>query len=457
MYKFKHTGSTKYDSSKFSRWRFKANPLVILVLLLSILLSSFLNAYAGDNHFELSKGVEQEHTRAVEDSSIFGKTYNVIYKFVHNHEYLLTPMSTVVAGMIRCGAWCGMASGVAGIIDEVSIYFGYTDKRYLSWGVFGAVTGNVIKPSYLSDAAGVLVGVLLPTGIFTNHHEIVTPAISALAGNVVSGTSGTIGGGFAGIVDEALLSTGFTNKHYLTFSTVGMAATNLLGYFNPPIANAIGVVLGLVAANYEKEVSDNMLAPVKAASELYTTYNKFIPEELLDEHIEKHALTLVGSQFLTQFLSLKIIGYQQALTYNFERLDNPGQAWSNFGSGLTNFAIFLFPYAMGQTMASSVDDYFDKKLRFVLEDKIREDLFIGEVPLRLSQDQNATVLMDNLKSDVSTVVGSGSSLITGAVSTSIGGAYGVGIIIINSPNILALPEFPWKPITHKNKHYLMHC
>ena len=27
-----------------------------------------------------------------------------------------------------------------------------------------------------------------------------------------------------------LLSTGFTNKHYLTFGAVGMAATNLLGY-----------------------------------------------------------------------------------------------------------------------------------------------------------------------------------------------------------------------------------
>ncbi|MDD1474919.1 hypothetical protein MEO41_27150, partial [Dolichospermum sp. ST_sed4] len=106
-----------------------------------------------------------------------------------------------------------------------------------------------------------------------------------------------------------------------------------------------------------------------------------------------------------------------------------------FKKEITNFAIFLFPYAIGQTVASSIDDYFDKKLRFVLEDKIRTELFSDEVPLRLSHDPNATVLMDNLKSDVSTIVGSGGSLITGAVSTSINGAYGVGIIIVNSPNI----------------------
>jgi len=380
--------------------------------------------------------VERVPTKVIEENSAFGKTYNVVYRFVNNHEYLLAPLSSMVAGMVRCGYWCGAVGGVAGVIDELALYFGYTDKHYLTWGIFGLVTGHVIKPSLVSDVGGVAMGVLLPTGILNNHQGVMAPVISAIAGNSIAGTSVMIGGGIAGILDEALLASGLTDKHYMAFGTVGMAATNLLGYFNPPVANSIGILLGLIAANYEKEIADNMLAPIKAANELYVTYNKFVPKEQLNSHIEEHALALVGSQFLTQFLSLKIIGYQQALTYNFERLDNPnGQAWGNFKTELTNFAVFLFPYAIGQTVSSSIDDYFDKKLRFVLEDKIRTELFSDEVPLHLSHDPNATVLMDNLKSDISTIVGSGSSLITGAVSTSINGAYGVGIIIVNSPNI----------------------
>ncbi len=396
------------------------------LLLLAILLPSLGFAY------------EQEPKNIVESSSAFGKTYNAVYKFVYNHEYLLAPLSSMVAGTIRCGSKCGAFGGLAGIIDELAMYFGYADKHYLTWGVFGSATGHMIKPSLVSDIGGVTLGVLLPSGMLNEHHGMVAPIVGALAGNSISGAYGT--GLMVGILDEALLSSTLTNeyysKHYMTFGAVGMSATNLLGYFNPPVANSIGMLLGVIAANYEKEIIDDFLAPVKAANELYVTYNRFIPKEQLDSHLEEHALSLVGSQFLTQFLSLKVMDYQQALTYNFERLNKPtGQAWNNFGKELTNFAIFLFPYAIGQTVASSVDDYFDKKLRFVLEDKIRTELFSGEAPLRLSHDPNATVLMDNLKSDISTVVGSGSSLITGAVSTSINGAYGVGIIIVNSPNI----------------------
>lgn len=251
----------------------------------------------------------------------------------------------------------------------------------------------MIKPSLVSDIAGVTVGVLMPTGILNEHQEIIAPVVSAMAGNSIAGTSGLIGGGIAGSFDELLLESSISkdayNKHYLTFGAVGMATTNLLGYFNPAVGNSIGMLLGLIAASHEKEITDNILAPVKAASDLYGTYNKFIPTEQLDSHIEEHALALVGSQFFTQFLSLKIMGYQQALTYNFERLDSPGNAvWGNFQKEITNFAIFLFPYAIGQTVSGSIDDYFDKKLRFVLEDKIRTELFSGEIPLQLSQDHS---------------------------------------------------------------------
>ncbi len=375
--------------------------------------------------------------KAIEESSTFGKSYNALYNFIQNHEYLLAPLSATVAGAIRCGYQCGVIGGAVGIIDELALYFGYTDKHYLSWGIFGAVTGHVIKSSLVSDIGGVILGIMLPTGVLNEHQEIIAPVIGAIAGNSIAGNSGMINGLVGGILDEALLGNDLADKHYLTFSTLGEAVVNSLGYFSPFTANAIGMLLGLIAASYEKEIKGNMFFPIKIAEELYATYSKFIPTEQLNNHIEKHAIALIGSQFLTQFLSLKIINYNQALIYNFERLDNPnGPAWGNFGKEIANFVVFLFPYVLGQIATNSIDDYFAEKLQFVLGDKIRAGLFTDEIPLCLSNDLDSTVLIDNLRSDILKVVGSGSRLITNAVSTSIGGAYGIGIIVIHSPNIL---------------------
>ncbi len=395
----------------------------IFIISVTVFLPSVLYASNEENQIETT------------NESVFKKSYNVVYQFIDEYDYLLTPLSSAIAGMIRCGMWCAAGGGLAGVADELSVYYGYTDKRYLTWGIFGIATGHVIKPSVVSDIGGIAIGILLPSGVLSSHNELIAPVISAIAGNSIAGTTGMINGGVAGILDEALLRSETTDKHYMTFCTTSMAAVNLLG-LNPAVSNFVGAMLGLIAANYEKEITDNLLAPIKTVNSLYTTYTKFIPEEQLNTHIEKHALALVGSQFLTQFLSLKIMGYQQNLVYNFERLDNPnGLAWNNFGKEITNVAIFLFPYAIGQSVSGTVDDYFCKKLHFTLEDQVRSELFGDEAALRLSHDSNNTVLMDNLKSDISTIVNSGSGLITNAVSTSVNGAYGVGIIIVNSPNI----------------------
>lgn len=421
---------------KFIKLIFKTKSIFIISVLLALLFPSFSCAFDDLNSGELKDKQTPENTLV--GSSIFKKSYNVVYRFISNHEYLLAPLSGLMAGARVCGPWGAAAGGMAGVIDEVSVYVGLTDKRYLTWGVFGAATGHAISPSLTTDLAGFAFGVLLPTEVLSEHKEILAPIAAALAGKSMDGVSGMVNGASAGAIDEALLiSSGTTDKHYLTFITIGEALTSVLGTrLGPTISNFVGAILGVVAANYEKEIVGGFLTPVATANDLYTAYGKFIPKIQLNAHIEKHAVALIGSQFLTQFLSAKSSKYHQDLTNNFEHLNDPGnRAWNGFKSQCVYFAIFLFPYAIGQTVSNSIDDYFEKKLYFALEDKVNSELYSGETALRLSHDKNSTVLMDNLKDDISTVVNSGASLVTNAVSTAINGAYGVGVIIVSSPNI----------------------
>lgn len=372
----------------------------------------------------------------IKEPSVFTKSYNVVYQLVDEHEYLFAPISGAVAGQVCCGVWCAVVGGVLGTVDELLIYFKIADKHHLIWAVFGAATGQVIKPSMVTGIAGIAVGILLPTGALNDHGELIAPVISTIAGYLKLGLPGLIEGIAAGSSDEWIIYNGFTDKHYMTFCAVGMATSNLVGLFNPIVSDVIGILLGVIAAEYEEEIAATLMAFIKTTKNLYVIYGQFLPREQLDCHIEKHVLALVGSQFMMQYLTQKATVFKQNLNYNFERLDDPsGSAWRGFKSELINFAIFLFPYVIGQTVSDRVDNYFCKKLQYTVEDKVRSELFSGETALRLSYDPSTTVAIDNLREDVSTITGSGSELITSAVSASIDGVYGVGIIIMTSPTM----------------------
>jgi hypothetical protein len=429
----------KKTNFKFKKTAFETKLYFVFMAALFMLFFSLTShAFDRTNPFELEDTCSTENPIAeteVLKKPVFKKGYNAVYRFINDHEYLFVPLSGAIAGEIRCGAWCAAAGGALGAIDEALIYFGVADKHYLTWGIFGIATGHVIKPSVASDMAGVAVGILLPTGALNDKNELIAPVISAVAGSSMP-AMGLTKGLAAGIFDEVAIYDGITDKHYMTWCTVGMAATNLLGIFNPAVADFIGVIVGSIAAEYEENFSASLMAPVRTTENLYDIYGQFVPKDQLNSHIEKHALALIGSQFMVQYLTLKSAGFRQNLNYNFERLDIPnGPAWGNFKSGTIHFAIFLFPYVIGQTVSGRIDSYFCKKLQYAVEDEIRTELYSGEVALRLSHDPSTTVAIDNLRSDISTITESGSGLITGAVSASIGGIYGVGIVAVTSPNL----------------------
>lgn len=406
--------------------------IMVLPLLCSLILPPNLYAFDGTN-LPASPNIAAQHSDSVKKFSFFEKSCDAVYQFVNDHEYLLVPLSGAMAGLSACGTWCAAAGGLTGAIDDAVIYFGFTDKRYLTWGIFGLAFGHAINPaSLVSEVSGIAVGILLPTGVLNDYPEFIAPAVSAIAGSQI----GVLGS----IVDELAIKSGVTDKHYMTFFMAGnKVATSLLGgLLHPAVSDFIGITLGAIAANNEEKVVANFLGPIKTVGNLYETYSKFIPNDHLSNHIEKQALALIGNQFMMQVLSLKLIGYKQNILYNFERLDAPnGPAWGKFGSEISKVAIFIIPYVFGQAVSDRIDSYFNKKLRYSLEDKVRYEFFSDETASRLSNYPNAKVLTDNLRGDISTITKSGSILITESVSTSIKGIHGFGIIVVTSPDMVA--------------------
>jgi len=426
---------------KFSRLFIKTRHIIIVIAVLILLFVSQAS-YALDTPPTPNSTSVPEKDYA-KDPSYFGTFYNSLYQFINEHEYLVTPLAGAVAGGYLCGPWCIVIGGTAGAIDETLNYFEVTDKRYLTWVIIGTAFGYTAHPTLAYEIAGGAVGFLVITG----NGELVIPAIaptmSAIAGNTIAGVPGAIIGLAVGIFDEMNTRNGNTEHHELTFECVGMAITNSLVGSNPIAAAVmipIGGFIGFKGSEQEKEITtaivDPLLGPIKTVQNLYTTYGKFIPKEQLDTFMERQAIALFTCQFLTHFLSTLITQHSQDLTNGFEHLNDPNVlVRRQFVPTVVSFIMFSVPYAIGSAGTGIINNYFQDKFQYAFSDQIRSKLFSGETALRLSYHPDANLLLNHLNSDISTMVGSGSGLVTGGVSSTINGIYGLGIIVFNSPRI----------------------
>ncbi|MEI8055638.1 MAG: hypothetical protein WCH10_06610 [bacterium] len=133
---------------------------------------------------------------------------------------------------------------------------------------------------------------------------------------------------------------------------------------------------------------------------------------------------------------VKQIKLDQALLYSFEHLDQ-ASIGNPFVSQGIKFAVFIIPWVIGQAATSSIEGYYNDRLSIVLKNNIQQKLFSQENLLRLSNNKNFSVYMDNLNKDIANVANMGNSLFSGAVSTSISGAHAASVIVIHSRNLLA--------------------
>jgi len=394
-----------------------------------------------------------------DEGSNFKKSYNVVHQAIDTASYLILPTIEAGIGGFVCGPWCALVGGSIGAVDNALVYFGYTNERYLSRGFFGLAVNNLIydrKPPsgvvpgmllplcvlpthIVQENIGAIVGMLLPTAlqseVISENTWAIAPAFSALTKSK-SGIAGMIYAGADGVFDELAIANGYSDKHYLTFMNVGsclIGGTSLQSIIGPRLADFVGAGIGLLVANWEEDIYNNFMSPKKVAVKEYETMSKFIPKNQLKDHFEQEALAVLGTQIFIRYLSLKEIDYEQTLTYAFEHLDNP--VVRNFGEKTLWFAAFIVPYGLSHIATDTVNSFYNKKLYYTLEDNVKSELYSRENLLHLTSNNNATVLLDNLKDDISTMVSSGNSLATNAVSSSIKGACGFGMLIFKAPNL----------------------
>jgi lipopolysaccharide export system ATP-binding protein len=385
------------------------------------------------------------------EKSFFSQTRDVAQQFISDYDFVLSPLSDTFGGFALCGYPCAGVGLGLGIIDEALIHYGYFDQRYLSWGLLSGATGNLIVPKpelgafgLIESSVGIVAGVLLTSETMEPVRKLIPPFIAPAIAGVAAGAAfnknpiAIAGGAGLGALDEGLMHYSYTDRHYLTTLTLGKWLTDKM--LPPKIANFVlaGLVpvLASIKPNWEQELKNTVIIPMTMASKLNTNYQKLISPDQLRAHFDKQKITLFGSQIMSQLVSRKISSMWNPIMQNYQQLNSGNVAnWVGVRDGVMYFGIFLFPVLLADTVTGAVNNHFDEKLYHELLDRMQSEIYTGENAVRFAHHENYTKLTDDLEDTVSSMVYGGNALVTQSASTAIHGAYGLGMVIVYSPNI----------------------
>jgi ABC-type uncharacterized transport system fused permease/ATPase subunit len=362
--------------------------------------------------------------------------YNLVYKFIDDYSYLVSHVSVSVAG--------GVIFGIPGVVVGLGVSIGndflidnnYIKSKSLTHGFVGLVLGYNVYPSWISGLIGVCGSISLSQGWLKDYHSEITHLLATtILGAKMHGLPGALFGGGLTVVDQILVHTNMTSKYYFSYSLLG--ATSVSAVFGKStIPNSIGVALGLILANNTNHMP-SPLQSIEISKDLYKMYLRIISQEQLDNYVQESIITLLSSQIVITQLNIALLKYQQNSRYQFEHMNEPNNnAVSKLTMITAKFGLFLVPYVFTELISNIASNFYSTKLYIEVDDALRNTLFTNETALKLSFDRNSTVLIDNLRSDSRVISYTGSKLIINSITKSINGAYGIGVLIVNVPELL---------------------
>lgn len=359
--------------------------------------------------------------------------YNSLYGFIDNNQSMVICASTAIVGSTTFGPY-GVAIGLGScLLDELLLRNNLIKERYISTGFIGFISGYTIYPSFITGSLGITGSLAL--GFFNLYEyasEIFYPVLDSTLGTSRFGIKGSAFGMLLGVTDQVLINLTFYDKHYLSYSLLGNFFVNkLLG--NSLLTNSVGIALGLVLANYE----NNSQYSSHIVENLNIVYTSVIKSEKINQYITQSIITILSLDIAVHGATIKILQYQQGITYQFEHMDvNQLGALHNFNTVTLKFLVFLVPFATLELMSTFVCDYFSTKLYIEIDNELKDILFSEEIALSLSHDQSNKVLIDNLKEDAKIITYDGIKLFNSVISRSIKGLYGSAVLLANSADIL---------------------
>lgn len=362
--------------------------------------------------------------------------FSLSYKIIDDYSYLVSYATVSTAGGVMFGI-PGVLIGLGvNMVDDFLIYHNYSQSKTLTYGFVGLALGYNVYPSWISGLIGTLGSVSLSHGILKDcHSEISHLLITTILGTKMHGLSGALVASMLAVADQILVQNNTTSQYYFSYSLLGVASSSAV-FGKSTFSNSAGVALGLILANY----ANNILSPLQSieiSKDLYEIYLRVIPQEQLDNYIKDYAVILLSLQIVTTQHILTFLKHHQNSMYQFEHMDeSSGNAINKLTTAIIKFGFFLVPYVVTGLISNIVNSFYSTKLYIVVDDKLRNILFTNETALKLSFDQNSTVLIDNLKIDSKVISRDGSNLIIDSITKSINGIYGVGILTMNVPEVL---------------------
>ncbi|MBU0744866.1 MAG: hypothetical protein KKE11_05815 [Gammaproteobacteria bacterium] len=213
---------------------------VVSLISITLILSSIV--YATDD-------TQVQRENSSKKTSIFRDNGDMFYQFIYDHDDAFVRIADALVGGLICGPGCALLGASAAYIEERLNYYGYIDKKYLTWGIFGAAFGDKFSPGLLGKGTGAIAGFFFAGGVSEDQLGLITPAIpvlvSAVAGQSIAGPKGGLVGGALGAADNLAIYLGITDNHLLSSITVSAALLNSL---NPMAAKALGEGLFLAAS-----------------------------------------------------------------------------------------------------------------------------------------------------------------------------------------------------------------
>jgi ABC-type uncharacterized transport system fused permease/ATPase subunit len=366
------------------------------------------------------------------------KNYNYIYDFIEDNSYIISATTLTLAGSVTFGPTGALAGFGLSLIDEVLVYTGITENKYLTkFSIYFGINYS-IYPSYIIAGLSV-VGEAFILSEYIDKHMLNNSynylIISAMLGATNGGIKGLAIGSIAGILDGLLIDYEIIERHYLGFSMIGLQSANIL-FKNSIKFNLLGAGLGILIAKYDTNI-DIIFKPIELGEDLYSICSKILTPTQLSKHISAHMESILTAQIIKHQLLIKILRYEQDTKYGFEHIDNSQSGTlQNLQIIMLKFFLSIVYFSTCELISSIIKNYYSAKLYLKLDGNLRDKLFSNEVALYMSHDKNNNVLIDNLNSDIKIIAYQGATLISDAISKTTGGIYGFFLLVKNSPDLL---------------------
>jgi ABC-type uncharacterized transport system fused permease/ATPase subunit len=413
--------------------------------------------------------------------------YGPLYKRIDNYEYLIPIAATAAIGGTCSFSLAGViAGGALGGIDVIANYYKIYDKPYLTsatlgWGMLSAFKA----PYYIADAAGIIIGLLLPTGVIYPHLDKAIALVSAsIAGYCYMGPIGFAVGFTAEVIDETLSGYNVTHKYPLTNIANNMAISNIalpqlkrvIDYISPTagefkltdvlnnklLHEVFALAISAISLSYTSEEKSKSPA-LQLNDDLYTIYRKIIPNEAqLNAFIITNAISVLTGNIIAAKMNLAFNEHYQKIADVFPRLVQTDASWGNFLNVYTAFAKYIPTHVLSFIANYYINHFFQTRFKYIFNDEFHNGFLKQEVLLHLKQsrEQNAIndteeffsaeVLFKNIDNDMYEITRNG--LIPNALSTTINGIYAIGHLF----SINALDMVLFSSVYNKLTSFITH-